>query len=383
MSLGTGGLQWVDLVNFDRSLKITWLRKLLIGGAEWAEFACFHKINRLIWSGGIYHQHIIENTTNPFWKSVVKAYKEWYRSLLQIPYFPTEFQPLWGNPRINIPFNNTLYQKGLIFVNDFMDETGRPLTLAALQAKYECNIMFTVYFAIFNAIPREWKNELLLKQCTLELNLPPPMQKLLQCKKGTSAIRKIWSDEIDENIPIGQFKWVIELVPLNINWQFCYTIASKYKLNARTRFFHYQVLHRTVMTNKKLNQFRLRPNDQCDVCKVTDTISHLLYYCENASNLWRLLFAWLSRNLNSTIQTDIVSTLLGNPANEPIVNVLFMLTKEEIFKSRCRNTIPNFKHLLQIFKEQMLTEIYLGTVKNSLAKVLGKWSHIHNALSTL
>ena len=243
--------------------------------------------------------------------------------------------------------------------------------------------MFTVYFALVNAIPRAWKDELLIKPRNYDVNPPPPMQKLFQCKKGTSAIRKIWSDEMDDNIPIGQFKWVIELVPLNIDWKFFYTIAYKYKLNARTRFFHYQVLHRTVMTNKKLNQFNLRPNDQCDVCNLTDTISHLLYHCQNAPELWHQLFTLLTRNLNSTIYTDLLSTLLGNPDNEPIVNVLFLITKEEIFKSRCKNTTPNFRHLLQIFKDQMQTEIYLGTVKNKLAKVLGKWSHIHNALISL
>ena len=206
---------------------------------------------------------------------------------------------------------------------------------------------------------------------------------LYQCKKGTAAIRKIWTDESDTNIPIRQSKWVTELTPLNINWQFCYMTANKYKLNARTHFFHYQVLHRAVMTNEKLNQFNLRQNDLCDTCNVIDTISHLLYHCQNATQIWHQLFLWLNRTLNSTIYTDLISTLLGNPANEPIVNVLFLMTKEEIFKSRCKNTILNYRYLLHIFKDQMQLEIYMGTVKNNHAKVLGKWSHIHNALSAI
>ena len=243
--------------------------------------------------------------------------------------------------------------------------------------------MITVYFALVNAIPRIWKDELLTKSRNFNVKPPPPMQKLYQCKKGTSAIRKIWSAESDTNIPISQTKWETELTPLNIDWQFCYTIANKYKLNARTRFFHYQVLHRTVMTNRKLNQFNLRQNDLCDICNVTDTISHLLYHCQNAMQIWLQLFHWLNRTLNSTIYTDLLSTLVGNPANEPIVNVLYLMTKEEIFKSRCKNTILNFRHLLHTFKDQMQLEIYMGTVKNNLAKVLGKWSHIHNALSAI
>ena len=228
--------------------------------------------------------------------------------------------------------------------------------------------MFTVYYALVNAIPRIWKDELLTKPKTFNAIPPPPMQKLYQCKKGTAAIRKIWTDESDTNIPIGQTKWIRELTPQNINWQFCYKAANNYKLHARTRFFHYQVLHRTVMTNKKLQQFNLRQNDLCDTCNVTDTISHLLYHCQNATQIWHELFLWLNRTLNSTIYTDITSSLLGNPSNEPIVNVLFLMTKEEIFKSRCKNTILNFRYLLHIFKDQMQLEIYMGTVKNNLAK---------------
>ena len=159
--------------------------------------------------------------------------------------------------------------------------------------------MFTVYFALINAIPREWKDELFVKPRKYDLKPPPPMQKLFQCKKGTSAIRKIWTDKADYHIPIGQFKWSIELTPQQIDWNFCYNMTHKLKLNARTKFFHYQVLHRTVMTNRKLHQFNLRPNDQCDICNVTDTISHLLYYCQNAIEIWHQLFIWLARKLMS------------------------------------------------------------------------------------
>ena len=133
------------------------------------------------------------------------------------------------------------------------------------------------------------------------------------------------------------------------------------------------------MTNKKLNQFNLRQNDLCDICNVTDTISHLLYHCQNVSQIWQQLFSWLGRNLNSIIYTDEGSALLGNPVNEPIVNTLFLMTKDATYKSRCKNTILNFRHLLLTFKDQMQIEIYKGTVKNNLVKVLGKWSHSNDA----
>ena len=135
----------MDLVNFDRSLKITWVKKLENGLTDWTEFARFYKMDRLIWSGEKYHQFLIDNTPNPFWKSVAISYKEWFKSLLQTPYYPTEFQPIWGNTHINIPFNAPLYRNGLIFVGDLLDTNGQPLSIDALRDKYDCQIMFTVY----------------------------------------------------------------------------------------------------------------------------------------------------------------------------------------------------------------------------------------------
>ena len=104
MSLETGGLQWVDLVCFDKSLKITWIRKLLNGAAEWTEFARFHKIDRLIWSAEKYHQQIIDNFHNLFWKSVAKAYKGWFKILLQTPNYPHRFPTYLGQYSDKHPF---------------------------------------------------------------------------------------------------------------------------------------------------------------------------------------------------------------------------------------------------------------------------------------
>ena len=41
------------------------------------------------------------------------------------------------------------------------------------------------------------------------------------------------------------------------------------------------------MINKKLHQFNLRIDNQCDTRKTTETISHLLYDSQNAINIWQ------------------------------------------------------------------------------------------------
>ena len=42
-----GGLNMVNLKDFDNSLKITWVRKLYSNEPDWAEFAHYYKIHYL------------------------------------------------------------------------------------------------------------------------------------------------------------------------------------------------------------------------------------------------------------------------------------------------------------------------------------------------
>ena len=90
-------------------------------------------------------------------------------------------------------------------------------------------------------------------------------------KKGTTHIRKIWKHQNLANIPIGQQKWITNLnLTENEDWKYLYNLAENCKLNATTIFFQYQMLHRTIMTNRKLCQFNLRPNELCDDCQVPE-----------------------------------------------------------------------------------------------------------------
>ena len=85
-----------DVIEFDMSLEITWLYKLMNPDNEWLEFALAVKIDRLIWTGENYHNKLLETTKNPFWKSVITAYKCWYKSFSDQEKIQTCFLPIWA-----------------------------------------------------------------------------------------------------------------------------------------------------------------------------------------------------------------------------------------------------------------------------------------------
>ena len=77
---------------------------------------------------------------------------------------------------------------------------------------------------------------------------------------------------------------------------------------------------------------------------------------------------------------DKKSILLGNSKNELIVYNIITINKHEIYKSKWTKTKLNLIKLKKIFKTQMELEICLGTIKNNLPKVLGKWATVYNYL---
>ena len=327
-----GGLDMINLKSFDYSLKIAWITKLQTD-PEWLEFATHANIDRLILTDITYHVKLLIKVKNPFWSSVIQAYTNWYSTAKTVLTISPSFTPIWGNPDIKIPFNNELFKNNFLFLQDLFDSHGNPLTKIQMENQTGGPLMLTTYFALWKGIPSVLKDQ--LKNVPRDPNLqePPIVNYLKKCKKGTSVIRHVWETKNVENISIGQRKWSEELT-LNDeeDWEFIFTISKQCHLNANIIFFHFQVIQRTIMTNKKMYQFNLRDNDQCDECQVSEDITHLLFDCPIALYIWEHLQNWLFDATNKWYHFDKKSILLSNKENGPLINTLILLTKHELYK---------------------------------------------------
>ena len=84
-----------NIFDFERSLKISWLHKVLFSEPDWKEFALCFKIERLPWTGLKYHTFLLKKTNNPFWTSVISAYMNWYTSA-KLSLIKSPFLSLYG-----------------------------------------------------------------------------------------------------------------------------------------------------------------------------------------------------------------------------------------------------------------------------------------------
>ena len=376
-----GGLNMLNLTEFDFSLKITWLRKLLTPDPDWKEFPINYKIDRLLFTDSKYHTTILSGIKNKFWKSVTIAFIDWYNKYKENTKTPIEFLPIWGNPNMNIPFYTQMYNSNIMFVQDLFSSNGELLDIKQLEIRIDSKIPFTVYFGIRSAIPHEWREYMSNHSRTQNLTKPTIVEWITKDKKGGKNLRKIWNHKNKTVKHIGQTKWEIELLtPDNINWKALFTMGEKCKTNIRSKYFQYQVLHRTIMTNRKLLQFNLRDNANCDFCGEIESITHLLYKCEHVKQVWESLFVWLRRIIRDEIYSDETSILVGNDKNTILVNYIFITLKHEIYKFKWRCVKYKLIFLKRTLKNCMNIELYNGNITGRERTVLGKWSPILNEL---
>ena len=184
--------------------------------------------------------------------------------------------------------------------------------------------------------------------------------------------------------PIGQIRWNETLGNAeDVDWEYSYKLPFTCKLNANIRYFQYQILHRSLITNRTLYQFQLLDHETCDQCNEIETIGHLIYECNPIRNLWTEVLNWLSRRTGKRIEICLENVLMGNKKYNYCINYVMIVTKNEIYKQRWINRTPSLIEIKYKLKKYMETDIYIGTTTDTLEKTLGKWSPIYNELRRL
>ena len=219
------------------------------------------------------------------------------------------------------------------------------------------------------AIPNLWKNEVLNKIWNQNITIPSHISWILADKKRQKNTRIIYK-QLDKAKPLGQQKWEIELEKNNLDWKFLYCVTTNFKMNARSKYFQFQILHRSLVTNKKLHQFKIRDNELCDNCNSIEIISHLENDCTDIKTLWVELETWLNSVMAKPVKADKISLLLGNPDNELIINYVNIICKHEIYKGKWNRSPASIIKIKRILKSHMEIDIHLGTVNKTLPKIL-------------
>ena len=145
----SGGLNMVHIRDFETSLKLTWIRRLISGSPDWTEFAEHYCINQLYQTDEKHHELLQTRVKNKFWLSVINTYSVWFKKLKLFTDYSADNIKIWGNREINIHFNTSIFNGNIRYVSDLYDNRGIKLSQRDIAVRIDANITFIEYHALY------------------------------------------------------------------------------------------------------------------------------------------------------------------------------------------------------------------------------------------
>ena len=180
----------INIRQFEIALKLTWVRTYINGTPDWSEFACKYRIGRLLQTDVNYHNGLLNNVSNQFWRSVITGYTNFYLSVKNEILQKIEVTPLWGNPDIKVKFNTPMFRANIRYLQDLYRGNTR-VSLKDLNIIAQTELPFTFYLSIWKNIPRQMKPYMETRIIDCNLIYPVNIHWLRKDKKGTKNIRLI------------------------------------------------------------------------------------------------------------------------------------------------------------------------------------------------
>ena len=232
----------------------------------------------------IFIEQTIGTSKNKFWKDVLRSLININKKsvvseadILKSPIF------YYGNIKIGgtYIFYRLWYRKGIKYINDLINENGKFYTETEFSAKTGIKTNFLQYSGLIKAI------KIYLKDMNIEIThkeqfpfIPSHISTLLQHQKGSKAMYNILNKNGDT--PTGQCSWNKIFNITKEEWK---------------RIYLYQVCinHNIIVTNKLLNQMKIRNDALCTLCQISnETIVHLLWNCCKTQQFINDITHWLN-----------------------------------------------------------------------------------------
>ena len=377
-----GGLNLVNLLNKDKSLKATW-PQILIKEEEYAQLVFkILKCNDLkhnIWRCNISVRDVkLLGIKSQFWEDVLCSWAEFNYG----KNFRIENQIIWYNSEIKIKSKVVLWsdilRRGLLFVYQlFEDGTFK----SDKQVWQEFGLSVLRYNSIKTALPVEWKR--FFSQQHLYSFLPTPPHNFDYFANTKSLASRVYKT-LMENTNLLQnkyLKWISEL-----GQDFCEDVDQFKAMHCeiyrttnvpRLRSFQYRILQRAVVTNKHLNLWGLRNSSNCYYCgNYIESMVHLFCLCSCVQKLWYDLRVYIQQNFQDISLSLEPFNIIKNritPNQRHVVNFWCLITKQYIYSQRCLSGQIGIAGLKARIRSIEMTERFIASKNGRLSKHYAKW----------
>ena len=390
----TGGLKMINLDNFISSLKISWIRRIILSNSTpW--LTLFENTvttkNNIIYLGSNYLQLILKTTHNQFWKDVLNA---WYTfTIINQPTTIHEklCSPLWYNPNIcqtNL-YSKKWYSKGISTISDIIDTNLEVLSPINIKTIYDTK---PLDFLTQHRISTLTKNYITSQTNPTIIqiskpNIPFQIAIIIKDKRGISRIYKKLNKHKQEEYSYTKWNNILNIHIDESTWRQIYKICHFTIRDNYLVWMQYRILNRIIGCKYLLFKMSISETDRCNLCdSMSQTIIHIFAECVVSQTLWNNISAWILNKTNYNIIFDTKTIILGYLINNNIstsINTIILVTKSYIFWCSRRDIKPCIYQLQIRIKDTYETQKAIACLNNKEELFDQKWKYTLNILDNI
>ena len=283
------------------------------------------------------------------------------------------------------------YEKGVVFMSDIINETGKFLKWNEVQQKFSLSGNELQYISLLDAVPKRWRDMLKKgitgKHPAIEL----PHVNLLDRKVTTDVLTsKQCYNELIKRIkqkPTCIQTWANDHgFGMNKDtWQDIFLLPFSITKETKLREFQLKIIHRVYATDSYVANFCDTVSKECQLCHTKNDIPHFFYRCAKAQHFWSQFVRWFQQ-ISPTEMLTVTDVLFGKPGkNNDALNYCIMQAKWYLHIERKSAADygtyqPFFLKYLCNLKQKLLVEKQIATRTQCLNKYLYKFARIEEIL---
>ena len=387
-----GGLKMVNVKNFIYALKTTWIRRLSLNNSKWQNlFNCSVSTEKLFGCGTAYVDKVLQTITNKFWKDVLYCWKLTVDKNFKDGWSDFLSSPIWYNNMIKVGgkcmYLQKLFEKGIRYVNDFINSDGNFFTYEQFIQNYAINISVMEYNSIFSCLNRMSKlfqKDVEIKKISYPF-IPSALEFVLKSKKGSKDIYNILNKNSCTPTAQGKLNEVFNFS--QDQWTEIYRLPFTITKNTKLQWLQFRINHNILVTNHILYKVKIVNNKNCSFCNnETETIEHIFWGCNIVQNFFSELCAWFRDNNIPAFQlSSKKSVLFGNfdeTNNDYVYNIILLHIKQYIYTTRCLKKILSLNALKKQLTDMYHVEKMLATNKQTLTNFHTAWTKYETLFGT-
>lgn len=269
------------------------------------------------------------------------------------------------------------------YVKDIMNQDYSFKTIAQMRSQY-IGIDILEYISLVQTIPPVWKRWI---RDDTDMDCVPPRIDLIDKYSSIVSIAYKCLNANNFEIVDKIDRWQQKLqtpVFLEEFLKYCKRIWSITNYT-KLRSFQYRLLMNAIITNVHLFKWKIdNITPYCTFCmEFLETDIHLFCQCIHVKNIWNLVFKWLAKIQGTPVCQLSTAQILFNtahPSPKHVNNVLVLIVKFNIYRSRCLKTKPSIFSIREDIVHFQKMELLGAIVKNKVYQCKNKWNNVLEAI---